>query len=508
MGAWLDLAPDEAYYWVWSRHPAFGYLDHPPLVAWLIAAGTSVLGVHPVGVRLGAIACTSIALYLFFATLRAQYSPRRALLATSALAVAPGVFLGGVPATPDAALVLGWVLAVRGLAGLEAGDGRRGRWLVSTGAGIAVACLAKLTGLMLPVLVAGWPLIRRVGWPPSIGKQGDAGEQSKTSRGPGLRWADLPAVLAVAAPFVLPAVAWSLEHHGFPVTYHWQRVAGRAGEGGLENLILFGLAQAALVGPVTLWLALGRVLWMVRRAPARKVVDQWDRLGTGSPRALVAGPRDPAVRLWIWMSLPVVGFFGLAALVTHVEPNWPAPAWPGLVALIPWETLGRRLSRGAIGVSLGSTALAVALLLSPSSWWPGDRAPVARLRGWQHLADAVEAVAGPQEAVIVAYRYQEAAEIDFHLTATGTDRRVTALPGLGRLDQYDLLPPIEVAPGQTVVWVAKAGKASAPPFSGFHRTRGPWTVTRGAGAQPRAYHLYRLEGARSRMTLGSREWAR
>ena len=29
----LPLAPDEAYYWVWSRDLQGGYLDHPPMVA-------------------------------------------------------------------------------------------------------------------------------------------------------------------------------------------------------------------------------------------------------------------------------------------------------------------------------------------------------------------------------------------------------------------------------------------------------------------------------------------
>src|SRR2546426_835356 len=32
------LLPDEAYYWVWTRHLAAGYFDHPPMVAYLIWA--------------------------------------------------------------------------------------------------------------------------------------------------------------------------------------------------------------------------------------------------------------------------------------------------------------------------------------------------------------------------------------------------------------------------------------------------------------------------------------
>lgn len=39
----LEPHMDENYYWVYSRFPAWGYFDHPPMVAWLIRAGQSVL---------------------------------------------------------------------------------------------------------------------------------------------------------------------------------------------------------------------------------------------------------------------------------------------------------------------------------------------------------------------------------------------------------------------------------------------------------------------------------
>jgi hypothetical protein len=40
----VDLVPQEAYYWNYAQHPALSYLDHPPMVAWLIGLGTKVLG--------------------------------------------------------------------------------------------------------------------------------------------------------------------------------------------------------------------------------------------------------------------------------------------------------------------------------------------------------------------------------------------------------------------------------------------------------------------------------
>lgn len=53
------LIPEEAYYWMYSQYPALGYLDHPPMVAWLILAGTTLLGDVELGVRLGTLLLTA-----------------------------------------------------------------------------------------------------------------------------------------------------------------------------------------------------------------------------------------------------------------------------------------------------------------------------------------------------------------------------------------------------------------------------------------------------------------
>src|SRR5688572_29570121 len=60
-GAWLILAlaqsvstellADEAYYWVYSRFPAWGYFDHPPMIAVLIKGGYTIFH-NELGVRL------------------------------------------------------------------------------------------------------------------------------------------------------------------------------------------------------------------------------------------------------------------------------------------------------------------------------------------------------------------------------------------------------------------------------------------------------------------------
>ena len=46
-----ELLNDEAYYWYYAQTPAWGYFDHPPMVAWMIALG-GLLAKGELGVRL------------------------------------------------------------------------------------------------------------------------------------------------------------------------------------------------------------------------------------------------------------------------------------------------------------------------------------------------------------------------------------------------------------------------------------------------------------------------
>src|SRR4051812_49172929 len=65
--AWTPLIFDEAYYWMWSKHLAGGYYDHPSMVAFVIRAGTAILGDPELGVRLVSIL---LALPMSFAVYR------------------------------------------------------------------------------------------------------------------------------------------------------------------------------------------------------------------------------------------------------------------------------------------------------------------------------------------------------------------------------------------------------------------------------------------------------
>src|SRR5258708_15595809 len=101
--AWRPLTFDEAYYWMWSKHLAPGYYDHPPMVALVIRLGTAIGGDTELGVRLVSIL---LALPMSWAVYRAAEilfgGMRLAATAAILLNIPLRSSVGTRPATPDA----------------------------------------------------------------------------------------------------------------------------------------------------------------------------------------------------------------------------------------------------------------------------------------------------------------------------------------------------------------------------------------------------------------------
>ena len=104
IGGLTPLYPDETYYWEWSRHLAAGYFDHPPLIAWLIRAGTLLAGDTPLGVRLFPVAAGILAGLWICAGARRLAGDRAAPVAAIVFALMPLSAAGLILATPDAPL--------------------------------------------------------------------------------------------------------------------------------------------------------------------------------------------------------------------------------------------------------------------------------------------------------------------------------------------------------------------------------------------------------------------
>src|SRR5690242_20667951 len=107
VAAVTPLTFDEAYYWLWSKHLAFGYYDHPPMVALVIRLGTLIAGDTELGVGLVSILS---ALPMSFAVYRASAilfgGERVAASATILLNVTLMAAVGTMIVTPDSPLLV------------------------------------------------------------------------------------------------------------------------------------------------------------------------------------------------------------------------------------------------------------------------------------------------------------------------------------------------------------------------------------------------------------------
>src|SRR5947209_1466592 len=113
----LNLAPDEAHYWDWSRHLDWSYYSKGPLVAYLIRAGCALAGTWSrhltatdmLAVRLPAVVCGSLLLVSLYLLTRQVYgSEGRAAVVVALALTLPLVAAGCALMTIDAPYTCCW----------------------------------------------------------------------------------------------------------------------------------------------------------------------------------------------------------------------------------------------------------------------------------------------------------------------------------------------------------------------------------------------------------------
>ncbi|NDY42761.1 glycosyltransferase family 39 protein, partial [Dissulfurirhabdus thermomarina] len=325
----LDLSPDEAYYWDWSRRLDWGYYSKPPMVAWIIAGAVDIFGHSALGVRLPAAVLGTVTLWGVYLLGRRLFSARAGFWAAAAAAALPGSAVLCLAMTIDAPLVCCWSLALFTFwRAAEGGRGHAGWWLL-TGALVGAGLLSKQT------MAAFWPLA-------GLFLAADPGRR-RLLRSP---W-PYAAVLA-SGLMVAPVLAWNARHGWitFRHTAHHFHAAG--GAVSLKTFLAFAGSQLGVVSPI-LW---GLALWV-----------------GGAWLARARRAHGPVAFLLAMSTVPV---FGVLALSLHqpVNANWAAPFHLGSLVLLagwaegavdrPAPPPGRRVRLFRAGVW---TAAAMSLLL-------------------------------------------------------------------------------------------------------------------------------------------------
>ena len=150
----LELVGDEAYYWLWSRHPDFCYLDKGPVIAWFISAGTALFGQTVFGIRFFAtLLALGTGIGIFFLA-RRLFSDRVAFWSVLLAAVTPLFAVGATLMTIDTVYIFFWTLAA--LTFWYAKDQTRLGWWLLTGVLVGLSMLSKYTGAIELVSFVGF----------------------------------------------------------------------------------------------------------------------------------------------------------------------------------------------------------------------------------------------------------------------------------------------------------------------------------------------------------------
>jgi hypothetical protein len=322
-----ELVQDEAYYWQWSRHLAWGYYDNTPLIAPVIRLCTRILGVDEAGVRAGAILSAATATGFIYAIARRLFGAKPAFVSVVVASAMPLFAAGSIIMTQDPLQLACWAPCLYVL-WVASEKGGLHRWILA-GVLAGLATMAKLNGLLLlpsTLLFLALAPSRRY-W---------------------LRRPEPYAAAFVAFAIFIPFLIWNHTHQNAFWIHIGVMGSRSSSHDGLKWLGRYLGDQAVLLSPLLFLVFLAALIGGVRR-----------------------GTREGDERvLFIWApAATVFVVFLLESLRSKVEGNWPAAAYVSGAILIALEldrmwaaSRGRRAFAGA--------AFGLSLFLSGVAYFP------------------------------------------------------------------------------------------------------------------------------------------
>ena len=377
LAAAIPVLPEEAYHWNYARHLDWGYYDHPPMIAWAIAAGRLLFGDTAFGVRaltlLFAIGTTALVARMA----RRFYGDRGATWTVILLTFAPVPLLVSEAGFPDSPLLFFWALAMT--LGWRAIEGSNGRRWVAAGAALGAAMLSKYTAAFLVVSVFLYLIF--------------SPRDRRWLRTP---WPYVAGIVALAV--FTPVIYWNWRHDWASFLY---QTKGRFDEarGTAGRPLRFVLSQALGLVPLTLPLAIAALGRIVRsKRPEERFL-----LACAAPIVLgfwLVSWSRPAHILW-----PLPGYLALAVAMSGSVAE-------GVGGVGQWYARGRTALVGVSAVILLGAGVHLA-------WFLPWISPVQGPYGWREVADRARSLRStlPDSAFYLALgrKYACASQLAYHL---------------------------------------------------------------------------------------------
>jgi 4-amino-4-deoxy-L-arabinose transferase-like glycosyltransferase len=407
----LDLGPDEAQYWDWSRTPQLSYYSKPALVSWIhmfFANTFGMLGVSgEILVRLPAVLIHGISA-LFVYNLAKDYKGKTAgLWAFAMYQVLPIFAAGGLLMVPDVVTGIFWLIALGMLSQMDWHWTDKGyKPFIILGLVIGLAGLSKYSaGIFYPLLFLFLLTSEH---------------RRQWLFHPHIYIAGLTSLIVM-----LPVWVWNIQNGGVGLKHLAGQASGESGTKWLETMPEFLGGQAGIWGGVLF------ILLLCAWCGARRM-------------------KDEKAQLYFWMSFPIFALFFVLSFTSKVQANWPVLACLGGVILLAGFIAERgKVIRKLAIIGLVMGAFVTAMLHDTSLMRVTFKAvgaesaipkkdPMVTLKGWETTAQLIDVlksrIAG--DPVVMVRSYGDAAVLSFYLK--GQPRVVYANPGLNRMNQYDL----------------------------------------------------------------------
>ncbi len=357
--ALLPLSGDEFLYWMYSRHLAPGFIDHPFMNPLMIRVGTTLLGNTPLGVRVMAVLLSVPATWAVWrsATIlsgNASVGLQAAILFNLMTAIS----IGSLAATSDMLVILTSSFLLYFLAKLQ--QSGRGYWWLAAGAAFGLGMDSKYTTAFFAVSILAWLVL--------------VPANRKWILNP---WSFAGGVVALA--LFSPVVLWNADNHWASFGYQSHRMT-------IQHWSLRYVAE--LIGSQFLLIT-----------PPIFILGCFGLSFVGHARQ---EPRSSLILLGA-LVVPIATYFLWHSLHERVQGNWPEPAYPAFAIAAAFSTQVFRLRSGfsgtvvrwcrrlaaPVGVAIAASAVLQGAFGIVSL---GHKDPTARVLavGWTPLATSID----------------------------------------------------------------------------------------------------------------------
>jgi 4-amino-4-deoxy-L-arabinose transferase-like glycosyltransferase len=399
----LDVAPDEAYYFGWSKALSLVYRDHPPMVAWAMRLGVVIFGETPLGVRFVAVMLSAAAIIgVYLIGIEMGLTQRNALQGAtiSTLLIAPAS--AAVICTPDTFLGAFYILAVLALLRLKRTGNHAWNYV------FAIAAVGGLWSkwaalLMLPMMFAARPC-KKTATPP----RSTAHPVIAALLG-----------LALVLPYIVAEAVAGFPAVSFQLAHLRGELPGATDTGPLIAAARIGEVVGGQAGLLSPLIAIFLVIYLVS----------------------VHSEESPLLKTAVLLPMAATC---MAALFCHPEQNWAALGHPMAGPMVvfalhhSFQSRGLRLRVWSSAVLASVIAVFVivhAHTLHPILPLPPERDPTSRLHGWSDLKSlddrlqSIDAVVCDNYALAAEFSWQLRERIPANVTVTSPDRSPLPSPG-------------------------------------------------------------------------------